>query len=101
MKVLAWYMDLNDIKNKNTVKYPYPNEIGKCEILIIDTEWYKKITIPDQHWSLQGSRMLCDESSKLVHIYAGEEMGRKNQDCIQRCEKHILSGLYLRCTADF
>ena len=35
----------------------------------IDTEWYQKKTIPDLHWSLQGSRMLCDESSKVVHIY--------------------------------
>ena len=99
----AWYINLKGIKNKNTVKYPYLNEIGICEFLIIHTEWYQKKTIPDRHWSLRGSRMLCDESSKVVHIYiyTGEEMGRTNQDCIQHCEKRILPRLYLWCAADF
>jgi hypothetical protein len=27
MKVLAWYIDLNGIENKNTVKYPYPTGV--------------------------------------------------------------------------
>ena len=27
MKVLAWYIDLNGIGNKNTVKYPYPTGV--------------------------------------------------------------------------
>ena len=37
LKVFAWYVDLNGIKNKNSVKHPYPNGIEKCEILIIET----------------------------------------------------------------
>ena len=32
MKVLAWYIDLNGIENKKTVKYPYPIGIKKCEL---------------------------------------------------------------------
>ena len=34
MKVLAWYIDLNDIENKNTIEYPIC--IIKCELLILD-----------------------------------------------------------------
>lgn len=40
MKVLAWNdklgLNLNDIRNINTVKYPYPAGINKCEMLITD-----------------------------------------------------------------
>ena len=42
MKVLAWYIDLNGIGNKNTVKYPYPTGIKKCEIFIIHTKMVTK-----------------------------------------------------------
>ena len=38
MKVLTWYIDPNDIENKNIVKFPYPIAIKKCDILIIDTQ---------------------------------------------------------------
>ena len=37
MKILAWCIDLNGIRNTNIVKYPYAIGIKKCEILIIDT----------------------------------------------------------------
>ena len=43
MKVLEWYIDMNGIDNKNTVKYPYPIGIQKRECLIIDIQMvYKK-----------------------------------------------------------
>jgi hypothetical protein len=32
MKVLTWYLDPNGIENKNTIKYPYPAGLKKCEI---------------------------------------------------------------------
>ena len=36
-----WYIDLIGSEKKNTVNYPYPVGIKKCEILIIDhTQWY-------------------------------------------------------------
>jgi hypothetical protein len=38
MKVLAWYLDLNAIENKNTVKFLYPTGTQKCDILVIDTQ---------------------------------------------------------------
>jgi hypothetical protein len=37
MKVLAWFVDPNDIQNTNIVNYPYPIDIKKCENLIIAT----------------------------------------------------------------
>ena len=37
-KVLSWDIDLNGIENKNIFKYPYPTDIKKYEILIIDTQ---------------------------------------------------------------
>jgi hypothetical protein len=36
MKILAWYINPNGIRNKNTVKSPYPVGIKKCKTLIID-----------------------------------------------------------------
>ena len=45
MKVLALYIDLNDIENEITIKYPYHIGIRKrSDILIID-EWYEKMEI--------------------------------------------------------
>ena len=38
MKIIAWCIDPNDIKNKNTVEYPHPSGIQKSEILITDTQ---------------------------------------------------------------
>ena len=40
MKVHAWCIDPNDIENKNTIKYLYPTGIKKCELLIIDTQFF-------------------------------------------------------------
>jgi hypothetical protein len=37
MNVLAWYINPNDIKIQNTIKYPYHVDIQTCENLIIDT----------------------------------------------------------------
>ena len=37
MKVLARFIDPNDIQNTNIIKYPYPIDIKTCENLIIDT----------------------------------------------------------------
>lgn len=34
MKVLEWYIDPNDTKDKNFAKYSYPNGIIICEIHI-------------------------------------------------------------------
>ena len=36
------YKNLNGIENKRTVKYPYPNGIKNCDILIIDTQMVLK-----------------------------------------------------------
>ena len=33
----AWFIDLNNIQNKITIKYLYPSGIKECEILNIDT----------------------------------------------------------------
>ena len=38
MKVLAWYIDLNGIENKNIVKYPYPTSIQKTWFLYYKTQ---------------------------------------------------------------
>ena len=38
MKVLAWYIDLNGIENKNIVKYPYPTSIQKTWFLCYKTQ---------------------------------------------------------------
>ena len=42
MKVLAWYIDLNDIKNKYNIRPPYPTSIKKCEFLFIETQLVSK-----------------------------------------------------------
>ena len=49
VKVLAWYKDPNGIQNKTAVKYSYPTNIKKGEILSIGTRWYQKKMIPDKH----------------------------------------------------
>ena len=36
--ILHGYIEPNHVKNKNTIKYPYPTSIKKCEILILDTQ---------------------------------------------------------------
>lgn len=38
MKVTAWYIDLNSIKNNNTIKYPYHIDTKKYETYIIDAK---------------------------------------------------------------
>ena len=49
-KVLEWYIDPNGIENKSILKYPYPTEIKKYEILIIgllnniNINWYQSNT---------------------------------------------------------
>ena len=53
MKVLTWYIDLDDIENRNIVKYAYPTVI-KIKIKRRGPHWrypngIKKTTIPDQH----------------------------------------------------
>lgn len=52
MKVLAWNVEPNGIKNKNIIKYLYPIGINKCDVPIIYFRvWYREKTIPDQqHW---------------------------------------------------
>lgn len=51
MKVLAWYIDLNSIKNINIPKYSQPISIKKCEILIKNhPSGMKKKAISVQHW---------------------------------------------------
>jgi hypothetical protein len=54
MKVLAWYIDPNGIENKNTVNYPYPTGIKKCEFNILDTPMVTKKddTSPNTGWNL-------------------------------------------------
>ena len=42
MEGLAWYINPNGIKNKNTVKYPYHVGIKNYKILIIDDQMVKK-----------------------------------------------------------
>ena len=37
MQVLAWYLRLTGIKNKNIVEFSYLIGLKKCEILIVDT----------------------------------------------------------------
>jgi hypothetical protein len=42
MKVLAWYIDLNDVENMKTVKYPYPIGTENRGLLIMDTQMVSK-----------------------------------------------------------
>jgi hypothetical protein len=42
MKVLAWFIDMNGIENKNTVKYPCPIGVQKREILTIVIQMLSK-----------------------------------------------------------
>ena len=61
MKVCTWYIHLDDIKNKNIVKYPYPTVIKKekkkrGEVLIADTRMV--------------SKKKNDTRSTPVHLYA-------------------------------
>ena len=49
MKVLAWYISPNSIKNKNIVKYSYLIGLKECELLIVDTWMVSKKVVPDQH----------------------------------------------------
>ena len=42
MKILTWYINLNDIEKKHTVKCLYPIVYQECEILIIDTQMVPK-----------------------------------------------------------
>ena len=38
MNVLARYIDMNSIENKDTVKNPYPTSIKIVKTLIVDTQ---------------------------------------------------------------
>jgi hypothetical protein len=53
MKVLAWYIDPNGIKNKNIVKYPYPTpraSSSSCSPRIFQHAWFCTV-IPDEDFA--------------------------------------------------
>ena len=56
IKVLWWYINPNDIENKNILKYSNPTGINECNILIIITQ-----IGPQKH----------DTSQKLEQTYMG------------------------------
>ena len=83
IRVLAWYIYPNGIKNKSTDKNPYPTGKEKVKKLLWIPEWYqkkiwithryldsiKKKTIPVQHWV----NLLVDKTGNIIVITLNQQ----------------------------
>ena len=68
VKVLAWYIDLKDINNKNTVKYPPHTGIEKVKSPLQLPVWYPKIRYKTNHFQSSLELDYCGDCEEFCRV---------------------------------